>query len=98
MIFDNQNQVVNNGTSADSDVFSEETGDIIFEAALLRFLPSVSEEEAEAFQSYIEANVEKQTFLEDLYRDYPEFGQILEEEMKNLNEDFSSVLKAIETD
>jgi len=86
-----------NSDAEDEEIY-DDAGDVLFEAALLRYIPSLTEEEADNFQSYIEANVSKPTFLEDLYRDWPEFGQILEEEMKNLDEDFTAVRKAIDTE
>jgi len=59
----------------------DEIGELAFQAALLRFVPDLPVTESEAFLSYIEENVEKNTFMEDLYRDYPGFGILLDEEL-----------------
>ena len=72
----------------------EEAGDIMFEAALLRYMPGLDELETSAFEQYINDNVVKESFMEDLYRDYPDFGQILDEELNNLKKEFDSLLLA----
>jgi hypothetical protein len=75
------------------DEIYEDLGGVAFEAALLRFVPDLSESESEAFQSYVETNVAKATFMEDLYRDYPDFGQLLDDELKNLQTELNDVVE-----
>lgn len=72
--------------------YAEEVGSVAFESALMKYLSGQSEEQIISFNAFIESYVEKETFLEDLCRAYPEFEKILQEEMLLLQKELAEIV------
>lgn len=88
----NINQTTNNSSVFEEDKYAEELGTIVFQSALMQYL--VSEEEAKtiAFNSFIEDNVNTDSFLEDLCNEYPEFEKLLRAEMSLLQKEITEIV------
>lgn len=71
--------------------YAEEAGTLLFQSALMRFLADITEEEAEEFESFVEKNIQTETFIEVLCDKYPSFKEILDEEMAALTKEMNSL-------
>lgn len=72
---------LNDYTSNESLLFTEEVGTLVFQSALMKYLASESEEVTREFETYINLQVGSEKFIENLCEKYPAFGEILNEEM-----------------
>jgi len=61
--------------------FMEEVGTLVFQSALIKYFASTSEEVSSKFEVFINIHIGSEKFLELLSAEYPEFKEILEEEM-----------------
>ena len=81
-----------NDYALEEEQYAEEVGSVAFESALIKFLSTQTEEAILAFNSYIEARVETETFLKDLCNEYPEFEKLLREEMSLLQKELAEIV------
>lgn len=77
--------------SEDEINFSAEVGDVIFESALVKFIASQSQEKVEEFETFISLHVNAEDFMEQLYKQYPAFAEILDEEVQAMNSELNSL-------
>ncbi len=61
--------------------YMEEIGTLIFQSALMQYLSLLEENRAKIFESFILLNIDKETFLDLLCQEYPDFEEVLTEEM-----------------
>ncbi len=88
----NVNQTSNDGAATEEEIYAEELGTIIFQSALMQFLVAEEESQTSAFNSFIEAHVNTDSFLEDLCNEYPEFEKLLREEMSLLQKELAEIV------
>lgn len=88
----NNNQTNNNATATEEETYAEELGTIVFQSALMQYLVSEDEAQATAFNAFIEAHVETDSFLEDLCNEYPEFEKLLRQEMLLLQKELAEIV------
>lgn len=70
-------------------------GNVVFEAALQRYVTEVSEDEVKRFESDMEALRDDEALFEKIFTAYPTFASIYEEEMTALQSDIASEFKEI---
>lgn len=73
--------------------FLDGVGSVIMESAFLRFLATQEEEIVESFQKALENANEDEQSLETLMEQYPDFAQVLEEEVAAFKQEAVAVLK-----
>lgn len=84
---------LNDYTSDESRLFTEEIGTLVFQSALMKYLASESEEVTREFETYINLQVGSEKFIENLCTKYPVFGEILNTEMLAFVSEFKSLHK-----
>ncbi|MCB9810857.1 MAG: hypothetical protein H6779_00850 [Candidatus Nomurabacteria bacterium] len=72
--------------------FAEEVGTLVFQSALMKYLAITPEETSREFESFINLNVGAENFFEILCEKYPDFCELLDEEMKAFQSEVSSIL------
>lgn len=87
-------QTTNQEVENDDEVFAEEVGTIVFQSALMQFLAEADEEKSLAFEKYVEENAEAETFMDDLCNQFPEFEELLKQEMIILQEEMKEIIPA----
>lgn len=87
-------QTTNQEVENDDEVFAEEVGAIVFQSALMQFLAEADEEKSLAFEKYVEENAEAETFMDDLCNQFPEFEELLKQEMIILQEEMKEIIPA----
>jgi len=87
---DNSNvAVASDLTEAEQEAFLEEVGTVIFKSTVLRYLSTISDEEALVFEGFVEAHSQTESFIEELSVEYPEFKTLLDEEMEAFQKELS---------
>lgn len=71
--------------------YAEEIGVLVFQSALMRFVAEREESTIASFQVYINENAEQEDFMITLCETYPDFEQILLDEMIILDQELRSV-------
>lgn len=61
--------------------FLQNISELIIESALLRYFTSIDESNQSVFETWLTIHMTKNNFLELLRRTYPDFVQLLEEEI-----------------
>ncbi len=84
-------QQVNQIDSKDENVFAEELGTLVFQSALMQYLAEEDEEQSNQFESYIDAHVAEDNFLESLCSSYPRFEELLKQEITILRSELKEV-------
>ncbi len=67
---------------AEREEFLESVGSVVIESAVLKFMVSLSLEEQQAFESWLETHKEDSDVLEKALETYPLFAEIVQEEME----------------
>ena len=88
----NVNQTSNDSVVNEEEIYAEELGTIVFQSALMKYLVTQDESKATTFNTFIEAYIGTETFLEDLCNEYPEFEKILREEMLLLQKELEEIV------
>jgi hypothetical protein len=88
----NDHQINEDKATTEEETYAEELGTIVFQSALMQFLVSEEDSQTEAFNAFIEAHVETDSFLEDLCNEYPEFEKMLREEMLLLQKELTEIV------
>ncbi len=78
--------------NSEQEAALEEIGSVVFESALLQYMAEVSEEEAAAFETFIEAHVSDEDLIGSLAAAYPRFGEILQAEMAVLQTELQEII------
>lgn len=73
----------------EQEAFLEEVGTIIFKSTVTQFLTTVSDDEAKAFEAFVEEHVGSENFIDEITIEYPEFRLLLEEEMEAFQKELS---------
>lgn len=76
----------------EGQVFMNDVGTLVFQSALMKYLALEEEDKLREFETYINLQVGAENFVEELYANYPKFGEILIGEMtafKSEMEEFS---------
>lgn len=76
-------------TDAEQEAFLEEVGTVIFKSTVLRYLSTISDEEALVFEGFVEAHFQTESFIEELSVEYPKFKILLDEEMAAFQKELS---------
>ena len=88
----NAYQTSTDSVNTEEEIYAEELGTIVFQSALMQFLVAEEESQTSAFNSFIEAHVNTDSFLEDLCNEYPEFEKLLREEMLLLQKELAEIV------
>jgi hypothetical protein len=75
----------------EQQVFLEEVGTLVFQSALMRYLQVTEAGEAAAFETFVDAHVASESFMDELCAEYPEFRSLLTDEMAAFREDVNSL-------
>ena len=70
-------------------------GKIIFQAALMRILPLLEEEDAEKYDKLVEGGTSPENLLDFFFEKVPSFLQIVAEESENFRKESAEVLEKI---
>ena len=70
-------------------------GNIIFQAVLVRVLPSLSEENLAGYEKLVDGNPEPDVLFNFFFEKVPDFLQIVTEESENFRKESEEVLKNI---
>ncbi len=76
--------------SAEDELFLVEMGTAIFQSALITYLAECKDKEADGLERFVDQNAGTQTFLEDLCKEYPDFADILAEEINRTRKEFET--------
>ena len=76
---------------AEEQIFAEEVGTLVFQSALMRYLQTIEDSEATAFESFVETHVMSDTFMDELCAEYPDFKNFLTDEMAAFIEEAKSL-------
>lgn len=74
--------ILDNFEGQAQDVYMEELGTLVFQSALMQYIATQSEDEAKIFESFVNQNIESESFLEILFSEYPLFEKFLTAEMQ----------------
>ncbi len=77
---------------SDEEAFAEEVGTLVFQSALMQFLAAAEEVKAKEFETYVETHAASEDFIERLCEAYPEFEQLLKDEMLTLEEEIKEII------
>jgi hypothetical protein len=80
-------------TSDESLLFTEEVGTLVFQSALMKYLASEKEEVTREFETFINLQIGSEKFIENLCQKYPSFGEILNNEMLAFQSEMESLTK-----
>lgn len=84
---------LSNYQSAETAMFTEEVGTIVFQSALMKYLTSESIDVTREFETYINLQIGSEKFIENLCHKYPSFGEILNFEMLAFKSELESLGK-----
>jgi hypothetical protein len=62
--------------------FMEEVGTLVFQSALMRYLQGTDESKSDDFEKFVESHVGSESFMDELCTAYPDFEEILKNEMQ----------------
>ena len=79
----------------DQATILEETGQLVFEASLTRFLQEVDDSTAGAFTEFVDTHQNEEAFFDVLFAEYPRFAVIYEEELAALQSDVLSEMSDV---
>lgn len=79
-------------TMEEQQSFAEEMGTLVFQSALMQFLAEADDEVAVNFEDFVEKNVVAENFIDDLCSAYPDFEQILKDEMILLQAEVKEII------
>lgn len=74
--------ILDNFEGQAQDVYMEEIGTLVFQSALMQYIATQSEDDAKIFESFVNQNIESESFLEILFSKYPLFEKFLTAEMQ----------------
>lgn len=74
--------ILDNFEGQAQDVYMEEIGTLVFQSALMQYIATHSDDEAKIFESFVNQNIESESFLEILFSKYPLFEKFLTAEMQ----------------
>lgn len=74
--------ILDNFEGQAQDVYMEEIGTLVFQSALMQYMATQSDDDAKIFESFINENIESESFLEILFSEYPLFEKFLTAEMQ----------------
>ncbi len=74
---------------------SEETGRLILQSALMKYIATLSDQEVTAFEEFLEKNLDTEDFLSLVQTTHPDFYQFLEEETAALQQEISTFTGSI---
>ncbi len=74
--------ILDNFEGQAQDVYMEEIGTLVFQSALMQYIATQSEDDAKIFESFVNQNIESESFLEILFSEYPLFEKFLTAEMQ----------------
>lgn len=77
------------------EVFAEETGALVIESAIMKYISELEDEEANSFEVYIEANVSQEDFMDALMSKYPRFKEIFDKELAILQTELKAVTEGL---
>jgi hypothetical protein len=72
--------------------FLAEIGDVVFETSLVRLVSSLTEDENNALEQYLETNPEPEVLMKHLLEHYKSFQGILEQTTREFKETAEKVL------
>ncbi len=78
-------------TDLEKDEMIISIGDLIMEAALLRLLAELTDEQRESLDQFMETNPSSEILFKHLLEHHKSFAQIIEEEKNNFMEEASRV-------
>lgn len=79
-------------TPAEQEAFLSEVGEVVLESALLRLVAGLTEEQGLALDHYLEDEPGVDVLMKHLVDHYPQFEEILKEEVVAFKEEVSAVL------
>lgn len=79
-------------TDEEQKTFAEEMGTLVFQSALMQFLSEAEDAVAVDFEKFVEENVVEENFIDELCATYPDFEQLLKNEMMLLQEEVSEII------
>lgn len=71
----------------DKVVMLRDLGDLVIESALIRLTADLSDEQVVALDQYTDTVTDSQILLKHLFEQYPNFANLLEEEVKAFKEE-----------
>ncbi len=74
--------ILDNFEGQAQDAYMEEIGTLVFQSALMQYIATHSDDEAKIFESFVNQNIESESFLEILFLKYPLFEKFLTAEMQ----------------
>ena len=83
---------------AEQEAFLAEVGEVVFEGALLRLVAGLSDEQGEALDHYLEDEPAPDLLVKHLVDHYPQFEEIMKEEIVAFKEEVIAVLPSEETE
>jgi hypothetical protein len=85
-------------SEAEQETYIEQIGETILDAALLRLVVGLSDEQATALNYYLETEPPLEVLLQHLSEHYPDFEAILIEEIVAFKEETVALFGGIEAD
>ncbi|MEZ4195628.1 MAG: hypothetical protein R3B53_04555 [Candidatus Paceibacterota bacterium] len=79
-------------TDDETQSFAEEMGTLVFQSALMQYLAEADESTATEFENYVEQNVAKESFIDDLCATYSDFEKILKDEIGLLQSEIKEII------
>lgn len=79
-------------SEAQRDDFMERVGNIVMEAAVLRLLASLKEEQIEELETHLVDESSPEVLLEYLLSNYPDFSGMIEEEINAFRSEAEEIL------
>ncbi|HMO78038.1 MAG TPA: hypothetical protein PKA42_02890 [Candidatus Paceibacterota bacterium] len=76
-------------TDAEQEAFLDEVGTLIFKITVLRYLATISDDDALVFEAFVEVHSESGDFIDKLSAHYPEFKILLDEEIEAFQKELS---------
>jgi len=86
---DSQVAVAGDLSDTEQEALVEEVGTVIFKSTVLRYLSTISDEDALVFEAFVEVYSESEDFIDKLSVQYPEFKILLDEEMEAFQKELS---------
>jgi hypothetical protein len=76
------------------NIFLQNVGELIIESATLRYMTGLSPEQREVFESWLELHENDENLIEQSLETYPEFAQIVSEEIQAFQSESRTLLNA----
>lgn len=80
-------------TTPHHDALKEQLGTVVLESAVLKFLATAEPDVKAAFSAFIEEHQDSPTLFSNLETVYPEFAQILDNEIEAMRTGMASIVK-----